>query len=76
MLLAAHGVNDRRPEGRGKTHHFVVRACAAAAAQEGDSTGAVQEVGETCHRLQRVGVMVGRARTRPDTGATAVADAA
>ncbi len=48
VLLAAQGVDDRRAERVGQRHHLVVRAGAAAAAQQRDALRAVEQ------RRQRV----------------------
>ncbi len=46
MVLAAERVNDRALERLGQPHQPVMRAGAAAAAEQRDAVGAVQEFGQ------------------------------
>ena len=43
VILAAHGVNDRRLHRFGELHQFIVRARAAAAAKKRDALGHIHE---------------------------------
>ena len=51
VVLAAHGVNDRRLHGFGKLHQFIVRARAAAAAKKRDALRQIDEFRELAERL-------------------------
>ena len=51
MVLAAHGVNDRRLHRFRKLHQFIVRARAAAAAKKRDALSQIDEFRELAERL-------------------------
>src|SRR5258706_296458 len=51
MLFASQGVDDRRLQGFGELRQLVMRALAAAAAEQCDAPGVVEEIGELVERL-------------------------
>src|ERR1700738_1458298 len=51
MLFASQGVDDRAFRGFGGLHQLVVRALAAAAAEQRDAPGRVEEISQLVERL-------------------------
>ena len=65
MLLAAQRMHDRALERFGQLHQLVMRAGAAAAAEQRDALGAVQQLGQRLQLVGLGGTTIGAAGSSP-----------